>query len=93
MTDLRPSARLRLVSFKAVPKGPLRGFCTVELPPGLILSDLPVMIGNAGLWVALPGKPVLDETGRHKRDVNGKPEYQPMADGPRASSAIGSARA
>jgi DNA-binding cell septation regulator SpoVG len=72
-------ARLRLVSFKPIAKGQLRGFCTIELPPGLILSDLPVMIGSDGnLWVALPSKPVLDESGRHKRDVNGKPEYQPI---------------
>ncbi|HEY1430796.1 MAG TPA: hypothetical protein VGF39_04090 [Stellaceae bacterium] len=72
-------ARLRLVSFKEVVKGSLRGFCTVELPPGLIVTDLPVMIGNNGSpWVALPGRPVLDETGRQKRDVNGKAEYQPI---------------
>jgi DNA-binding cell septation regulator SpoVG len=71
-------AQLRLVSFKVMAKGQLRGFCTVELPPGLILSDLPVLLGNDGFWVALPGKPVLDETGRQKRDINGKAEYQPI---------------
>jgi DNA-binding cell septation regulator SpoVG len=70
---------LRLVSFRAITKGQLRGFCAIELPPGLILSDLPVMIGNDGRpWVPLPSRPVLDENGRHKRDTNGKPEYQPI---------------
>jgi DNA-binding cell septation regulator SpoVG len=74
-----PRQRLRLVSFKLRGKGLLRGFCTIELPPGLILEDLPVLIGNDGRpWVALPSRPVLDEDGRHKRDVNGKLEYQPI---------------
>ena len=74
-----PSRRLRLMSFKPMRKGQLLGFCTIELPPGLILSDLPVLIGNNGRpWVALPGKPVLDEAGRAKRDINGKIEYQPI---------------
>jgi DNA-binding cell septation regulator SpoVG len=72
-------ARLRLVSFKAIVKGKLRGFCTIELPPGLILQDLTVSIGNDGRpWVALPSKPVLDDNKRQKHDVNGRPEYQPI---------------
>jgi DNA-binding cell septation regulator SpoVG len=74
-----PSRRLRLVSFKPMIKGRLRGFCTIELPPGLILSDLPVLIGNDGRpWVALPSKPVLDAKGQAKRDSNGRIEYQPI---------------
>jgi hypothetical protein len=80
LVELRPppKQRLRLVSFKPMVKGLLRGFCTIELPPGLILEDLSVLIGNNNgrPWVALPSRPVLDENGRHKRDVNGKPEYQ-----------------
>jgi hypothetical protein len=68
-------ARMRLVSFKPVVKNSLRGFATVEFPPGLILRELPVLIGvNGRAWVALPGKPVLDENGHQKRDVKGKPE-------------------
>jgi len=73
----RPAAaRMRLVSFRPLVKNSLRGFATIELPPGLILRELPVLIGTNGrAWVALPRKPVLDETGQQKRDANGRPQY------------------
>jgi hypothetical protein len=71
--DSRP--RLRLLSFKAIVKGSLRGFASVELPIGLRIADVPVCISNGKAWATLSSKPQIDSEGRHRRDVNGKPAY------------------
>jgi hypothetical protein len=34
--------------------------------------------GQNGPFAALPSRPVLDQEGRQKRDVNGKPQYLPF---------------
>lgn len=73
--------RLRLISWKAVAKDSLRGFATVELPNGLVLNDLPVLIGSNGrAWATLPSRPVLDREGQQKLDINGKRQYAPIAE-------------
>src|SRR5437764_12659502 len=69
--------RMRLVSFKPLSKGSLRGFATVELPIGLKIADVPVLVSNGKIWAALPAKPQLAE-GRQKLDANGKPAYVPV---------------
>jgi hypothetical protein len=51
--------RLRLISFKPLTKGALRGFAHVELPSGLRITDCPVLISNGKTWATLPSKPVL----------------------------------
>jgi len=65
---------MRLVSFKSVVKGALRGFATVELPNGLTVMDCPVLHGPNGAWATLPSKPVLDGEGKHVKP-SGKPQY------------------
>jgi hypothetical protein len=72
--DSERPKRMRLVSFKAISKGALRGFATVELPIGLTISDVPVLTSNGKSWAALPAKPVLDPDGPHAR-TDGKPVY------------------
>jgi hypothetical protein len=67
--------RLRLVSWKAVAKGSLRGFASIELPIGLKICDIAIMVSNGNPWAALPGKPVLDADGKHKVGANGKGAY------------------
>jgi DNA-binding cell septation regulator SpoVG len=59
--------RMRLVSWKPLAKGSLRGFATVELPIGLKLIDCPVLVGPNGPWASLPSKPVLDRHGRQAK--------------------------
>jgi hypothetical protein len=66
--------RMRLVSWKPVSKGSLRGFATVELALGLKLIDCPVFAGASGAWASLPSKPVLDREGRHARP-GGKAQF------------------
>jgi len=80
LPDLGPAVtpapkRMRPISFKPLVKNSLRGFATVELPIGLKISDIPVLVSNGKAWAALPSKPVVDKDGQHKRDVNGKPQY------------------
>jgi hypothetical protein len=76
----RPAPRqLRLISWKPVSKGALRGFATIDLLSiGLRIYDVPVFAGSNGPWAALPSKPELDRDGRRKIDINGKATYTPV---------------
>jgi hypothetical protein len=67
--------RTRLLDFRSMRKPKLLGFARVELPSGLRISDIPTLAGKNGAFAALPSMPMLDQEGRQKRDVNGKPQY------------------
>lgn len=71
--------RVRLISWKPVIKGSLRGFATVELPNGLRLIEWPVLVGSNGAWATLPSKPVLEREGKHVKPA-GKPEFAPVVE-------------
>jgi len=66
--------RMRLIPFRPISKGALRGFASMELPIGLVIEDCPVLVGNNGAWAALPSKPVLDQEGRRAKP-DGEPQY------------------
>jgi DNA-binding cell septation regulator SpoVG len=66
-----------LRAWRRVIKNTLRGFATVELPNGLKIHDVPVLLGSNGAWASLPAKPQLEE-GRQKLDANGKALYTPV---------------
>ena len=70
-----PPRQLRLVAWRPLRKGSLRGFATIRLPIGLTIRDCPVLVGRNGAWATLPGKPQIDAEGRQKKDVNGKALY------------------
>ena len=70
--------RLRLIEWKPLVKGQLRGFVSVELPIGLTIREMPVLVGNKGPWVSLPGKPQIDGGGQVRRDEKGKTAYVAM---------------
>ena len=57
---------MRLVSWKPIAKGTLRGFATVELPIGLKLIDCAVFVGTNGARARPPAKPQLDKDGRQR---------------------------
>jgi hypothetical protein len=59
---------MRLLDFRRVRKGALRGFCLVELPNGMRVSDCPALVSNGKAWAMLPSKPVLDQDRRQKVD-------------------------
>jgi hypothetical protein len=70
--------RVRLVSFRPVMKGNLKGLATVELPIGFTILDCPVVFGKNGPWAVLPSKPVLDSEGRHVKPGGRKGQYAPV---------------
>jgi hypothetical protein len=71
--DRPPPKRLRLIAWRTLVKGALRGFATVELPIGLRIADCPVLVSKGKAWASLPSKPVHD--GRQKINANRKPAY------------------
>jgi hypothetical protein len=73
-------------------KGALRGFATVELPIGLKIHDMPVLVGRNRAWVNLPAKPQIDKDGRPKTGADGKAAYAAILNGGIELLRIGSAR-
>jgi hypothetical protein len=67
----RSRPRLRLISWRPIVKGSLRGFATVELPIGLKINDVPVLVSGKGAWASLPAKAQLDS----EIGSGGKPAY------------------
>ena len=74
-SDAAERPGLRLVSFKAVRKGALIGFATVQLPIGLTIIDCPVCETNGKAWATPPGRPQLDRNGQPIRDERGRQTY------------------
>ena len=70
--------RTRLISWKPLRRNSLIGFATVELPIGLVISDIPVLTSHNKIWAAPPSKPQLDKDGQQRRDIKGKPAYTPI---------------
>jgi hypothetical protein len=69
---------LALVAWRPVVKGALRGFAAIELPIGLKIHDVPVLVSNGKPWASLPSKPQIDRDGRQKTDANGKAAFAPV---------------
>ena len=70
---------MRLLSWRRVRKGQLFGFAAIELPVGLQLFDVPVLRGDKGVWASLPNRPEIDEQGRQRVGLVGKPAYARFA--------------
>lgn len=64
---------MNLTGFKPFSKNTLRGFATVELAIGLIITDIPVHAKGDRSYALLPSKPQLD--GDVIRRIDGKPQY------------------
>jgi DNA-binding cell septation regulator SpoVG len=73
-------AKPKLKAWKPHRSGALLGFCSVQLPSGMILHDLRVMSGKNGLWVAMPAQKQLDRDGQPRLDANGKPIYSQIVE-------------
>jgi hypothetical protein len=70
-----PRERMILIEFKAIVRNTLRGFCILDIPPGIILRDVSVHEKNGRRWARLPSKPVLDSEGRHVVTHSGQKRY------------------
>jgi|SRR6516162_2076078 hypothetical protein len=68
--------RLRLIDWRAVRKGRLLGFASVEFAPiGLRMTEIPVLTGERGPWACVPTKPRLDQNRQQQREADGSPRY------------------
>jgi hypothetical protein len=66
----------KILRFTPHQTGSLRGFLSVEMPSGLIINDLKLMIGPTGKpWLAMPSQKQLDRDGNPRLDANGKQTY------------------
>jgi len=73
-----PGTQLRLLEWKPIRKNALRGFATVELPSGLTIVDVTVLVGSNGAWASLPSKPRLSSDGTAHRGDDGRILYVPI---------------
>jgi hypothetical protein len=73
--DRPPPRQLRLIAWRPMVKGSLRGFASVELlPTGLQIIDCPVHVSNGRPWAGLPSKAQIAD-GRQRIDARGKALY------------------
>ena len=59
-------------------KGSLLGFAKIELPSGMIISDVTILNGERGPWASPPSKPMVGKDGTVLTDDNGKVRYSPI---------------
>jgi hypothetical protein len=78
MTAAAAPRQMRLVGWRPLTKGSLRGFASIELPIGLKIFDVPVLVGKNGPWASLPSKPQIDREGRQKTGADGKAAFSPV---------------
>jgi hypothetical protein len=62
----------RLREFKPMARNTLRGFCTIELPSGMVITDVTVHVSNGKPWASPPSKPMIDRSGTVMKDGSGK---------------------
>ena len=70
---------MKLVGWKPLTKGTLRGFLDLELMVEnghpLTVLECPVHLGENEPWVGFPGKAQVDRAGNLRRKSNGKIDY------------------
>ncbi len=70
---------MKILDWRPLRKNSLLGFARVELPSGMILSDVTILTGDRGPWASPPSKPMLDRDGVAMKDAKaGKIRYSPF---------------
>ncbi len=72
------SAAVRIVEWRPLVKGSLRGFAKVELPSGMVISDVTILTGERGAWASPPSKPQIGRDGVVLKDAADKTKYSPI---------------
>jgi hypothetical protein len=68
--------RLRLISWRPLRQGRVRGFASVEVFGCLTIRDCPLLVDDQGrVWASLPAKPELDRTGHCRTGTRGERLY------------------
>jgi hypothetical protein len=70
------AAMMRLVSWRPGVKNSLRGFAVIELPNGLKIHEVAVLVSHGKALASMPPKPVLDRIGK-RVELDGKRQYAP----------------
>ena len=66
----------KILRFTPHQVGSMLAFLSVELPSGMIVNDLKLMIGPTGKpWLAMPSQKQVDRDGNPRLDANGKQTY------------------
>lgn len=66
-------------NWRRLEKNSLRGFCDLSLARGLTIKDCALHQQNGRECIGLPGKPLIDEDGRHRIDPGtGRRLYVPV---------------
>lgn len=63
---------IRILDWRPLRKNSLLGFVKVELPSGMIIADVTVLMGERGPWASPPSKSMIDRDGVAMKDANGK---------------------
>ena len=69
---------MRILDWRPLRRNSLLGFAKVELPSGMVIADVTVLIGERGPWASPPSKPMIDRDGIVLRDEKNKIRYQPI---------------
>jgi hypothetical protein len=72
------SAATNVLGWRGMRKGALLGFVKIELPSGMIISDVTVLTGANGPWASPPSKPQVGRDGVVIKDAGGKVRYSPV---------------
>jgi len=66
---------IKILDFRPMRKNSLLGFAKIELPSGVIVSDVTILTGEHGPWASPPSKPMVGADGTVLRDDRGKIRY------------------
>jgi DNA-binding cell septation regulator SpoVG len=70
----------RILEWRPLRRNSLLGFAKVELPSGMVVTDVTILTGKRGPWASPPSKPMIDRDGVVMKDANGKIRYVPIID-------------
>jgi hypothetical protein len=68
--------------WRPMERNTLLGFLTLTLAPsGIVLRECALHVKGERRWIGLPGKPLLDQDGRHRTDAaTGKKAWVPLVE-------------
>lgn len=72
------TATFKILDWRPMRKNTLLGFAKSEMPSGMIMADISVLMGNNGPWASPPGKPMIGRDGIVMKDDRGKIRYSPF---------------
>jgi hypothetical protein len=72
-----PRSGVVVLEWREVRRNSLLGFVRVQMPSGMILSEISINLTSGRYWAGAPSKPMIDREGVALRDDGGKIRYSP----------------